>query len=80
MSAVREGDSLKKDLKQQHTVQNTAFRLALDSAEKTQLEKENKSKLYINEYMVLRKYMHSVSNMLSGFYLEKPVWWWTTWK
>lgn len=34
---------------------------------------KNKSKLYINEYMRLRKYMPSVSNELSGFYLEKPV-------
>lgn len=46
MSAVRKGDSLKKDLKQQHTVQNAAFRLALDSAEKTQLEKEKTNQSY----------------------------------
>lgn len=34
-------------------------------------KKKNKSKVYINEYRVLRKYMHSISNVLFGFHLEK---------
>lgn len=34
LSAVRKGDSLKKDLKQQCAVQNAAFQLTLDLTEK----------------------------------------------
>lgn len=51
MSAAREGDSLKEDLKQQHAVHNAAFHITLYSTVKTQLGKKYKSKLRITEYI-----------------------------